>query len=423
MVATVVATTAWLLAATASPGTGTRSPRRVLRPVTAAPILQPPPGTYRETVAVTLACATAGAEIRYTTDGSEPTTSSPLYDGHPIVIANHVAGADDPDPTDAYAPLATVSATIRALAVRAGGAPSAIAGGNYVVDRVDSSFDIPYDAPPAAGGSKHHLDVYQPHGQTGTKVVLFVHGGAWKQGDKNIYLELGNVLAGYYGLTTVIANYELSADPWHAIHPDHVEDAARAFAWVYHHIAEYGGDPARVYLFGQSAGGHLVSLLASDPAYLGAEGLDSSLVRAVVTMSGAYDLFDLVVWPNNPLGLPAVEVVGYKTLCLNTFGSWDESVLDGASPATFARTTMPPFRVIYAWEDMPGFPEEAVEFFNLVAALGQPFVDLVKLEESDIPAEVLALELGGHYEEIYAINTRDSASVSTRAVVDFVAAH
>ncbi len=406
----------------AAAGGAARTPRRALRAAPAAPVLDPPPGAYHDTVAVALSCLTAGAVIHFTTDGSQPTAASPVYDGHPIEIANHVAGGNDPDPADAYAPLAAVSATVRAVAIRADGSASAVAGGDYVIDRVDGTFDIPYDAPPAAGGSKHRLDVYQPHGRSGATVVLFIHGGAWMQGDKNIYLELGNVFAGYYGLTTVIANYELSADPWHAVHPDHVEDAARAFAWVYRHIAEYGGDPSRIYLFGQSAGGHLVSLLASDPAYLAAEGLDTSLIRGVVTMSGVYDLFDLVKWPDNPLGLSAAEVLGYRTLFANTFGGWDLSVLDGASPAAFARTSMPPFRIICAWEDMPGFPEEAADFFALVASLGQPFVDLVKLEESDIPAEVLALHLGGHVEEIVAINTRNHDSASTRAVVDFIAA-
>jgi acetyl esterase/lipase len=397
--------------------------RRTVRAAAAAPVLDPPPGTYRDTVAVTVSCPTAGATIHVTTDGSEPTSASPAWDGLSIVVANHVAGGDDPDPADANVPLATVSARIRAIAVRPGLAASAETGGGYVIDRVDSTFDIPYDDPPAAGGGKHLLDVYQPHGRAGTAVVLFIHGGAWTQGDKNIYLELGNVLAGHHGLTTVVANYELSAPPWYAVHPVHVSDAARALAWVHRHIAEYGGDPAAIYLFGQSAGGHLVSLLASDPTYLAAEGLDSSLIRGVVTMSGAYDLAALAAWPGNQRGLSAVEVLGYRTLFLSVFGGFDAASLAAASPATWVRTSMPPFRVIYAWEDMPGFPEEAVAFHSLVTALGQPYADLVELEESDIPAEVLALGLGGHYEEIYAINTRDHDSVSTRAVVDFIAAH
>ena len=402
---------------------GARTPRRVLRVAPAAPLLEPPPGTYDDTVAVTLSCTSAGAAIHFTIDGSEPTAASPVYDGHPLEVANHVAGADDPDPTDAYAPLATVSATIRAVAIRPGGAASAVAGGGYAIDRVDCAFDVPYDAPPAAGGTKHLLDVYAPRGAAGAPVVLFIHGGGWTTGDKNIYLELGNVLAGHYGLVTVIANYELSAAPWHAVHPDHVEDAAAAFSWVYHNIAAHGGDPNRVFLFGQSAGGHLVALLGTDPTYLQAVGLDTALVRGVVAMSGVYDLGDLVAWPGNPVGLTALEALAYRTLFALVFGGWQESTLAAASPAAFARTSMPPFRVIYAWDDLPGFAQEAVDFHGLVVALGQPFVDLVMLEESDIPPEVLALGLGGHVEEIVAINTRDHDSASTRAVTNFVAAH
>jgi acetyl esterase/lipase len=402
---------------------GARTPRRVLRPVPTAPVLDPPPGTYPDTVAVTLACATAGAAIHFTTDGSEPTAASPRWDGHPIEIANHVAGGNDPDPGDTYAPLATVSATVRAVAIGSGGAVSAAVGGGYVIDRVDCAFDIPYDAPPEAGGTKHLLDVYAPRGAGGAAVVLFIHGGGWTTGDKNIYLELGNALAGYHGLVTVVANYELSAAPWNAVHPDHVEDAAAAFSWVYHNIAAYGGDPSRVYLFGQSAGGHLVALLGADPSYLRAEGLDTTLVRGVVAMSGIYDLGDLVAWPGNPVGLTALEVLTYRALFSVVFGGWEESTLAIASPTAFVRTSMPPLRVIYAWQDLPGLAREAQDYHGLVAALGQPYVDLVALAESDIPPAVLALGLGGHVAEVVAINTRDFDSASTRAVTEFVAAH
>ncbi|MFH1177705.1 MAG: chitobiase/beta-hexosaminidase C-terminal domain-containing protein, partial [Acidobacteriota bacterium] len=307
----------------------------------ATPSFSPLAGTYDHNVAVTLSCATAGARIYYTTDGTDPTTASILYAGSPLAVTNHVAAGDDPDPADSNVPLLTVSAAIRAIAVVDGLGTSPVAAADYVIDKVDSSFNIPYDEPPAAGGSKHVLDVYHPHGYIGTRVLLFIHGGAWKQGDKNIYLELGNTFAGYYGITTVIASYELSAEPWNAIHPAHMQDVARAFAWVYRNIASYGGDPARLFVFGQSAGGHLVSLLATDRRYLEAEGLAPELIRGLISMSGVYRLTDLVQFPLNPLGLNAVDVLGYKTLCLNTFGSWDAAVLEAASPATYASAVQP----------------------------------------------------------------------------------
>src|SRR5947209_1168070 len=41
---------------------------------------------------------------------------------------------------------------------------------------------------------KHKLDIYVPKGQTGFPIVVFIHGGAWKSGDKQIYGKLGDVL-------------------------------------------------------------------------------------------------------------------------------------------------------------------------------------------------------------------------------------
>jgi acetyl esterase/lipase len=305
--------------------------------------------------------------------------------------------------------------------------PSDTAGAAYVIDKVDGAFNIAYDDPPAADGDKHKLDIYRPHGRSGTRVLFFVYGGAWKQGDKNIYLELGNTFAGYYDLTTVIPNYELSADPWNAVHPAHIQDVARAFAWVHAHIGEYGGDPNRIYVFGQSAGGHLASLLATDPQYLGAHGLSPSNIKAVVAMSGTYDLNDLVQFPDNPLGLTLLDVTMYRVLFTNAMGGWDQPRLDAASPATYVNAAQPPFHIIYAWDDMPGFNQEAVNFHQQTVDLAGPFADILLLQESDIPPEVVALDFGGyfdgHYEEIYAINTRSPNCLSATTVADFIEAH
>ena len=294
--------------------------------------------------------------------------------------------------------------------------PSRIVNGTYVLNKIETTFNVQYlwTNSPTGNTNKHRLDIYHPRGATNNRVLFFVHGGAWKQGDKDIYLELGNTFAGYYGFTTVITSYELSPE---VQHPEHMEDVAAAFAWVHTNICHYGGDSNRIFAFGQSAGGHLVSLLAADTNYLHDVGVPVSAIKGVITMSGAYDLHDLVEYPTNPLSLDEVHVFGYKALCAMVFGSYDQPVLDAASPATFVRADLPPFHVIHAWEDMAGFPQEAEDFWNKLAAFSRPLDSRLKLLESDIPQEVLALDYGGHYEEVYAINTRSWDCRSARTVV------
>jgi acetyl esterase/lipase len=94
---------------------------------------------------------------------------------------------------------------------------------------VQATLNIAYDEPPAAGGTAHQLDIYHPRGLPNTIVLFFVHGGAFRQGDKNEHMELGITYAGYYNYTTVLVNYELSSAPYYAVHPDHIKDVARAF--------------------------------------------------------------------------------------------------------------------------------------------------------------------------------------------------
>ncbi len=397
---------------------------------TSKPEFNFPAGKYRQPIQITLQSATPHSQIYYTLDGSRPDSTSIRYTA-PILIFTHAVGdsvtltADnDPDPLDENPPITWFSKTIRAVAIAAGLEPSPVVRADYVLDLVDGYFNIPYADPPPAGGAKHWLDIYQPHGYANTPVLLFIHGGAWRQGDKNIYMELGNTFAGDYHFTTVVANYQLSTEPWNAIHPTHIQDVALAFAWVAAHIHEYGGDSQQLYLFGQSAGAHLVSLLATDATYLQAHGLGLDHIRGVISMSGAYQLSDLVAWPLNPIGLNAAEVLAYKALCENTFGSWEESVVDAASPAEFISKNQPPFLIISLNEtgeflDMPGFSLQAAQFYQKMLTLNLPAAHQ-SLNASDIPAGILALdfpgEIEGHYEEIYAINTQYWDCLSAKMV-------
>lgn len=389
--------------------------------VVATPAFTPAPGTYAASQSIAIACATPGATIHFTTDGTTPTTSSPVYAGQAIAATLHVTGvAADPVSGDGYDPQTSASLVVKALAVAPGMTTSTVATGTYVIDRVDVTSNIAYAPPPDAGGSKHLLDVYRPVGSTGRPVVLFIHGGAWIQGDKDYYFEVGHTLAGYYNLVTVIANYELSADPWFAKHPGHVEDVAAALAWTIEHVADYGGDPQRVYLFGQSAGGQIVSLVATDGRYLDRVGLTRGDVKGVVAMSGAYDLYDLVRYPLNPAGLTEAEVVTYKALMDMAFDSWEQAVLDDGSPQTYVSASQPPFFVLDAWDDMPGFNYQASEFLAAARAVSTAGVEFYHLEQADMPQRMIDAALFGHVAEIAAINTRDWNSVSTVKVAGYV---
>jgi hypothetical protein len=398
-------------------------------------------GRYEQPIAVYIGCSTPNSRIYFTTDGSDPSISSSLYTGLPILVSNHVSGNvitgesdNDPDTDDLYPALTDNSLTLKAIAVSNSTEQSEIATVRYVIDKVDCSFGISYDLP-TVSPNKHILDIYQPKNSENTPVLIFIHGGAWKQGDKNMYMELGNTFAGYYNLTTVLINYRLSAPPYNAVHPTHIYDVAKAFHWVYDNIADYGGDPDKIYIFGQSAGAHLSTLLATDDRYISdREGLSLNLIKANVSMSGLYDLYDVCEYPNNPLGLSNEEVISYKTLCLTTFGSYDETTLNEASPQQFINSEQPPMRLInlketLSFKDMPGFTKEAQNFRNAILDYNESNnddleIDLKYLTESDIPELILDLDFGelydGHYEEIYVINTLFPYCKSVEYVIDFL---
>lgn len=280
---------------------------------------------------------------------------------------------------------------------------------------------------------KHNLDVYFPPYSDRGKVVMFVHGGAWRTGDKDLYYDLGQTLSKYYGYLVAVINYRLSnEEDGNAIHPMHIEDVAAAFAWVKKNIA----GSRQIFIFGQSAGGHLVSLLGTDEKYLNAVGCSKSDVAGVITMSGAYDLPALVQYPDNPLGLTAQDVVMYKKIMMDAFGGWSDEYIKDPSPIYHIAPDQPPFLVIITYNDMPGFVEEGEEFVRAVKSLDPvPEIYLRRIEFSDYTDEEWSVASGlasqeesvsgyvGHYAEVVAINVEDTTSYVTKLVTDFIRSH
>jgi len=245
-----------------------------------------------------------------------------------------------------------------------------------------------------ADAYRHRLDMFLPKGVKDYPVVILVHGGAWIMGNNRacgLYSAVGECLA-RQGIGVVLPNYRLSPE---VKHPEHIKDVAHAFAWTHAHIAEFGGSPARLFVAGHSAGGQLVSLLATNECYLKAEGLQVGDIRGVIGISGVYHIpplshcltiggptavimhLDQVLPLRCGCGLPwpPLAIVPGFPVRLNVFrmafGN-DLEVREEASPVAHVRPGLPPFLLISADKDLPTLPELAEEFHRALEAQGVP---------------------------------------------------
>ena len=125
------------------------------------------------------------------------------------------------------------------------------------IDAVDYHFDLDY----AGDGIRdHRLDVLVPHEVPGPlPVYVYFHGGGWTSGDKAPLTKYAASQA-VDGMVVVNANYRM-ATRFQLRHM--LDDGNEVLRWVAGHIAEFGGDPRRIVLGGDSAGGHIAALLAA----------------------------------------------------------------------------------------------------------------------------------------------------------------
>ena len=182
---------------------------------------------------------------------------------------------------------------------------------------------------------RHKLDVYRPaSAPASAPVVVFFYGGNWDSGERANYLFAGEALAAK-GYVAVIPDYRLYPE---VRYPDFLTDCAAAVRWVYEHIAEFGGDPHRVFLMGHSAGAYNAAMLALNPALLQAAGVDSRRVRGLIGLAGPYDFI--------PLTGPITKAV---------FGFPDTPIT--SQPIHYASPASPPALLVTGDQDdlvMPG---------------------------------------------------------------------
>ncbi|MGH8462414.1 MAG: alpha/beta hydrolase [Stenotrophobium sp.] len=136
------------------------------------------------------------------------------------------------------------------------------------------------------------LDVYTPTAATAAPLIVFFYGGSWEASetlDKSQYKFVGQALA-EQGYVVVIPEYRVYPQ---VKYPEFLDDSAQAVKWAHDHAAEYGADPGKLVLMGHSAGAYNAAMLALDPVYLQAAGVNRAWVRGMIGLAGPYDFLPI----------------------------------------------------------------------------------------------------------------------------------
>jgi acetyl esterase/lipase len=214
--------------------------------------------------------------------------------------------------------------------------------------------DIPY----AAGDNpRQTLDVHTISGAKDRPVVLFIHGGGWRRGDKGgVGLKPGWLIEQGYILVSI--NYRFVPD---VTIPEMTGDVARAIRWTREHAAEYGGAGEKIVVMGHSAGAHLAALVATDDAYLKAEGLTLAALRGCVPIDvSVYDI------PKRFQEAGSTPTATFAAV----FGETEEAQR-AASPAHHVARDkhIPPFLILYV-ADRPETKSQSHAFAEKLRAAG-----------------------------------------------------
>lgn len=146
---------------------------------------------------------------------------------------------------------------------------------------------------------KETLDIY-PAATTPAPVQVYIHGGYWRAADKDEFAYVAAPLVAG-GATVVVANYDLCP----SVSLDEiVSEMRRAMAWLYRNVGEYGGDPERIFISGNSAGAHLCAMMLGYDWTR--EALPADLIKGAVLITGIYDVHPVLrISVNNEIRLDA----------------------------------------------------------------------------------------------------------------------
>lgn len=232
------------------------------------------------------------------------------------------------------------------------------------------------------GSDKLKADIVRPDDNKSYPLVLMVHGGGWTTGDKWELLNHVREVA-KAGFVAVSINYRLA--PKHRMESQ-IDDCRFALGWAINNCKSWGASADRVGLWGYSAGGHLVSMIALDDAWKQPRFhlKDSPNICAVVA-GGAPCSFDFIPSDN--------RVVAH------VFGGTKQEVPEAyrrASPVEYARADAPSFFFFHGTSDFLVPQSVSKQLFDKLQGLG-------------VDSEYLSVDGKGHMFTFLDSNARNQA--------------
>ena len=187
-----------------------------------------------------------------------------------------------------------------------------------------------------------------------------MHGGGWVNGYKEWVAFMAPAL-NQLGITFVSIGYRLAPK---VMWPVGVKDIAKALKWIKDNINDHGGDSARLFIGGHSAGGHYASWLAVRDDWQESVGLAKEFIRGALPVSGVYDFT-----PGNGMEMKP-----------RFLGDSKVNEIDASPLHTIKRT--PPFFITWGDRDLPPLIPQAEKMTQALLDCGGKVETLI-LSECD----------------------------------------
>jgi acetyl esterase/lipase len=189
------------------------------------------------------------------------------------------------------------------------------------VNHINVIHDVVY-AKPSIKPLKY--DVYTPKGARNVPMIVIIHGGGWNANDEDIMRGLARELTRGGRFVAVSIDYRWSAksdgDDTNNTMANLIEDVFGALAHIMEHASEYGGDPARIGLTGDSAGGHLSAFTALATNMIGTRGFGKT--------PGVFEFMPTYLPKNKPVEQVRAEMTSAIKAAAPSYGVFSAASLN-----------------------------------------------------------------------------------------------